>query len=121
MVKTVTEGTERCIQNGGWLSSWFSTERGIRQGCPLSALLFAVAVEILAIKITNNPEIKGTQIDEHRRDNTPKKSTKIKQFADDTTLTMKNVKDINIAITIVEQFKHFFSGLKLNRQHVEGI
>ena len=35
-----------CISMNGWLSESFNLNRGIRQGCPLSALLFIIAVEM---------------------------------------------------------------------------
>ena len=47
-------------------------------------------------------------------------TTKIKQFADDTTLTINDEKDMKLAISIVEQFQEFF-GLRLNRRKWEGI
>ena len=114
------KGTKSCVQNGGWLSSWFPTERGIRQGCPPSPLLFIVAVEILTIKTRNNPEIRGIHINENNPESRQNHTTKIKQFADDTTLTMKNENDIKVAISTVEEFQEF-SGLKLNRHKSEGI
>ena len=39
LIATVTQNTESCVYNGGWLSDWFQMERGIRKGCPLSSLL----------------------------------------------------------------------------------
>ena len=92
------------------MSSWFPTERGIRQGCPLSPLLFIIAVEILAIRIRNNPDVRGIQVNEDRNENLQTNITKIKQVADDTTITMNDENDIKLAIS-TEQFQEC-SGLK---------
>ena len=116
------KNTQSCVHNGGWVSSSFSVECGIRQGCPLSSLLFIVAVEILAIKIRNSSEIEGIKIGEHIEGNRLEQTSKIKQFADDTTLTMKNEEDVKQALDIVQAFGEF-SGLPvhLNKQKSEGI
>jgi hypothetical protein len=37
----------------------FKNTRGIRQGYPLSALLFVLSVEIMASRLRNNKDIKG--------------------------------------------------------------
>ena len=51
-----------CTQNNGWVSETFNIQKGIRQGCPLSLLLFVISVEILAIKIIQESNIKGFKI-----------------------------------------------------------
>ena len=79
-----------------------------------------MAVEILTIKTRNNPELRAIHINENNPESRQNHTTKIKQFADDTTLTMKNENDIKVDISTVEEFQEF-SGLKLNRHKSEGI
>ena len=40
----------------------FPLKSGTRQGCPLSPLLFSIALEVLARANTDKKEIKGNQI-----------------------------------------------------------
>ncbi len=42
---------ESTVINNGNTSGIFKLQRGVRQGCPLSAYLFILAIEILANKI----------------------------------------------------------------------
>ena len=49
------------ILNGEKLKA-FSLRSGIRQGCPLSPLLFNIVLEVLATAIGEEKEIKGIQI-----------------------------------------------------------
>ena len=64
----------------GQASSWFNIERGCRQGNPISPYIFVLCVEILAVMIRENDDIKGITINnvEH----------KISQYADDTEFTL---------------------------------
>ena len=84
--------------NKGWISEIFKNSRGIRQGFPLSALLFVLSVEIMALRIRNNKDIKGFQIkiDEQTH------SIKISQLADDTTLYFNSKNDISVAMNEIE-------------------
>ena len=59
-----------------YTSPWFSTERGCRQGDPISPYLFPLCVEILDNMIRENRLIKGININDEEH--------KIAQFADDT-------------------------------------
>ena len=102
--------------NNGWISPPFSIFRGIRQGCPLSSMLFVVAVEILACKIRQDNNIQGFQIKLDEKTHT----LKISQLADDTTLFLKSKQDISKSLNLIEIFGTL-SGLKLNRSKTEGI
>lgn len=43
----------------GFFSEKFQVTHGVRQGCPLSLLLFDLALEPFATNIKQNPQIKG--------------------------------------------------------------
>ena len=55
-VRTIYSKAESCLSNNGWTSKPFVIQRGIRQGCPLSALLFLLVVEILGNQIRKNTQ-----------------------------------------------------------------
>ena len=63
----------------------FPLKSGTRQGCPLSPLLFNIALEVLATAIRAEKEIKGIQIG--------KEEVKLSLFADDMILYIENPKD----------------------------
>lgn len=117
LVKTIITNTESCVQNGGWISKFFKTERGIRQGCSVSPILFVLVVELAAIKIRSNNNINGLLIGQHNDSNT---TIKILQYADDTTLFLKNKSDLTHALKDIEKFRKI-SGLQLNRKKSYGL
>ena len=50
-IKLLYSNITACTINNRYLSRNFTLERGIRQGCPLSALLFILVAEILSINL----------------------------------------------------------------------
>ena len=108
-VKIFYTELEAIIKNNGWLSENFRLSRGIRQGCPLSALLFIFAVEILAIKVRTDPSIKGFSVNTNKRT----QSYRVSQYADDSVLILRNINEIIPAMEILKQFGKL-AGLELN-------
>ena len=97
----------------GQTSLWFSTERGCRQGDPVSPYLFVICVEILATMIRENVDIKEIYINDVEH--------KILQFADDAQL-MNNGDKISFEKsfdTIKKNGK--VSGLFLNTDNTQVI
>ena len=56
-----TQVQSAVIVNGD-ISPFFSLSRGVRQGCPLSPLLYVLVAETLAVNIRCNPRIPGFNI-----------------------------------------------------------
>jgi hypothetical protein len=99
-----------CIKNNGWISNIFKIERGIKQGCPLSALLFIISIEILAIVIRKDQELSGYNF----RLQNISKEIRISQYADDITLFLKNEDQIPCLLNKLDSFGKL-SGLILNK------
>ena len=53
-IKTFYANISGCVVNNGYSSEFFSLQRGVRQCCPLSGLLFVLSVEPLAHQIRIN-------------------------------------------------------------------
>ena len=75
--------TASIVLNGEKLKP-FPLRSGTRQGCPLSPILFNIVLEVLAIAIREEKEIKGIQNG---------KEVKLSLFADDMILYIENPKD----------------------------
>ena len=76
-IKPFYNNISSIVINNGNLSQQFNIERGVRQGCPLSSIIFILCIEILSNRIEQNDNIKGIQIGN--------KEIKQSLFADDAT------------------------------------
>ena len=103
---------QSCISNNGYFSEYFELGRGIRQGCPISALLFILVAEVMAIHIRNNGKIKSI--------NVGNQIYKICQLADDTTLFLEDIESLGETILQLKKFQKC-SGLKINLDKTEVI
>ena len=105
-IDIILKGRLACVKNSGHISKDFEMKRGVRQGCPISPLLFTLAVEILALNVRQDENIKGVTISDSR--------FVIKQYADDTTFFLKDDDDMKILLDKVNAFT-IVSGLQLNK------
>ena len=57
-IDVLYNGASSCVINSGH-SFLFCLQRGVRQGCPLSGLLFIIGIELFARALKNDQSIKG--------------------------------------------------------------
>ena len=109
-VQTLYSDIQTCVSNNVWVSIIFNNFRCIRPRGPLSALLFIVSVESMALRLQSNKNIKwiAITIDEKNQ------RTNISQLSDDTALFMSSKEEIASALNEIEIFGSL-SGLMLNK------
>ena len=112
-VSVLYNNAQSSIMNGGFMTNYFEISRGVWQGCPLSPSLFILAVELLALKIRQNPNCRGIQLPNDQE-------VKISQFADDTTIITSNVDSLKSHLQVIDWFGTV-SGLKLNKKKTNAM
>ena len=76
-------GSQSAVNVNGHVSSFFSLSRGVRQGCPLSPLLYVLVAEVLACNIRCHPDISGMVLPGASVPLPP-----LSQYADDTSVVV---------------------------------
>ena len=97
------------ILNGEKLKA-FPLRSGMRQGYPLSPLLFNIVLEVLAIAIREETDIKRIQI---------RKEVILSPFADDMILYIENPKEtIRKLLELISKFSKIVDTRKTHRNHL---
>ena len=96
--------------NNGFATNFFSVSRGVRQGDPLSPLLFILSLEILACYIRQDRNIHGLAINNEE--------IKATLFADDVTCFLRDRLSYLYLFVILKFFSRF-SGLRVNDDKTE--
>ncbi len=106
MIKTLYTSPCAVVQTNNILSKTFPLQRGTRQGCPLSPLLFALSLEPLAQTIRLDPHISPISIQGTQH--------KISLYADDVLLFFTQISEsLPQILKVFTQFS-LFSGYKIN-------
>jgi len=92
-----------CVLNNGHASTFFSLQRGVRQGCPLSGVLFVLSIELHSRSIENDPATEGIQVNKHE--------LKISQYDLDSKTSL---------LRVLNDFKEH-SGLEINTTKTEAM
>ena len=97
--------------NGG-LAAPFNVQRGVRQGCSLSGMLYSLAIEPLLHKLRN--ELLGVYFPGCAS------AVKLSAYADDVVIVLNKQADINTLVANVSVFNHI-SSAKVNWAKSEAV
>lgn len=114
-VKLLYTDIRSSVLINGYTSCWFKPTRGVRQGCPLSPLLYILTMEVLAVNIRAHPDITGLML--------PGASSPLpvlSLYADDTSVISTSDSATAAAFDTYEKFEKG-TGSKLNLGKCEGL
>ena len=99
LLSRIQNSQQSCVFNWGNASPYFNLEKGARQGDPISAYLFILALEVLFVFIKSNENIKGIEILKHVFLSTA--------YANDSTFSLRDIPSVKEIIYSFNQFYRF--------------
>lgn len=116
MVKLLYFQSAVQINVNGVLTDKFKIERGVKQGCPLSAAPYVLAVNPLLMRIKNDDRLSGTRTSSGER-------AVVLAYADDITVVVKNQNEMDIInehlqLSIFFFFLHLYNNKGLSNYGV---
>lgn len=111
LIKVMYNNIHSAVINNGNITEFFKLEKGVRQGCPLSAYLFILALEVLALSIRKNSLIKGFKIGT--------KEVKLSMLADDLTCILRDLDSVHNLLDTIKRFSQC-AGLKMNQEKTKA-
>ena len=100
------------VKVNGYLTTRIPLRRGVRQGCPLSPLLYVLIIEILALQLRANPNIVGFTVGGEKIISL--------HYADDTVITMKQNRCFKEVYKDLLDYE-LATGAKMNASKTHGL
>ena len=111
-VKTLYSNATTKVKLNGHLTSKIHLNRGVRQGCPLSSLLYVMVIEVLALQLRKNPNIVGFNVG-------GEKIVSL-HYADDAIISIIQNKCFKEVIKDLSDYE-LASGAKINYDKTKGL
>ena len=113
-IKILYTKTEACLYVNGHIAEYFTTTRGLKQGCPMSAILYVIFSELFGNHIRTNNNLIGFPLPGTN------KQAKITQYADDNTFLLSartNLRHLHEALNEFERL----TGSKFKPSKTKGL
>lgn len=107
-IRALYTGSNCLVKVNGNVGLGFEAKGGVRQGCPLSPLLFILYMEPVAEAIRLDNKVKGFVVPGAKG-----AEVKLSQYADDTSLLLMSDRCLEKALSVFEEFS-LASGASLN-------
>ena len=104
-----------CVLVNGYCTPMFYPSRGVRQGCPLSPLLYVLTMEVLASNLRCHPDIVGLSLP-----GSPSVLPVVSLYTDDTSALVTSDTSIRAVFDTYSLFGKA-SGSKLNLVKCKGL
>ena len=113
-VKMVYTDTSSSVKVNGYSTESFPIERGVRQGCPLSALLYVLCAEVFSTAVRSNVNIIGYKFNNGREEH------KITQYADDKVVYVTTEGSVTELFDVIDKFDSATNS-RNNKDKTEGL
>ena len=108
ILKLLYMNNKSSILLNGFISPFFTVKGGVKQGCPLSAMLYTIFIEPLAIALNNAQYIHGLTLPNRAQ-------VKLLQHSDDMTLMLATRWSADLAMGLISRYG-LLSGCEINHQ-----
>ena len=109
-IKILYTDIHGCIKHNGYVSDTFHIQRGVRQGCPISVILYVLSAEPFHDAIYRCKDISGIEFMNHE--------ARMFQHADDTTFLLSDISSIKSVQKVIYLYEKA-SGSKCNVEKTE--
>ena len=117
-IKMIFENAKTCLLTNGYRSSYFRISCSMRQGCPVSPLIYILQAEPLACAIRNNNNIIGFPLPNPDNDETS--VVKLSAYVDDSHFLNSSENSIKESFKIFDKFEKA-SGAKIHKTKTTAI
>lgn len=112
IIKVLYSDVESILKVNGGLCTPFKVFRGVRQGCPLSGMLYSLAIEPFLEQVRKN--VQGFSVPMFG------KSISLSAYADDVLVFVNQPNDVKVLMSILDDFRKL-SSAKVNLEKSEAI